>query len=81
MTSRAGRPLSSCYEANVGPPCYIVALDERMTMYNFPEPIAEDACAVCVGEARGWTSYSTRSRTLCNRHYQEWVDDKTYNDF
>lgn len=50
-------------------------------MYNFPEPIAEDACAVCVGEARGWTSYSTRSRTLCNRHYQEWVDEKTYNDF
>ena len=45
-------------------------------MYYFPEPIAEDACAVCEGEARGWTVYSGRTRTLCYSHFQEWADEK-----
>jgi len=50
-------------------------------MYKFPEPIADDACTMCEGEARGWTAWETRTRTLCGFHYQEWAYEKTCNDY
>jgi hypothetical protein len=38
--------------------------------------ISTQACIPCVAEVMGVFSYESRTWTLCDFHYMEWVDEK-----
>ena len=37
-------------------------------------------CSVCIANAQGVSAYSIKPNSLCVIHYQEWAQEKTYND-